>query len=257
MQLTIFKRRYKTFASVIGTISILLAVILGIIELYKIIFTKEYDLDVVGTFKFYEVPDSLYSDFDSVNIKLENAMQSQDSLARNMKIRNITSAFISRLLNKMNNSDYNIPENVGNSIASISSELYPTGDSINDDKFNYLLDGNKINGLIAKLRNDLHYQIFILKLQVINNGNKKVDDVCLKLNSSRGYYRIKEEELKQGEIGYTDQISDFLENIEIGTIEAKESKNIIIWVGKPLKKEQIRLTCVGNLIEIDYDEFEL
>lgn len=251
------KNKYKTFSSVIGTISIIIAIVLGFIELYKVLFAKEYDVEVVGKFHFYEINDSLYTGFDELIPKLDSIVMTSSELDRNMKIRNITTTFIDRLLNKMNNFDYNIPVNVGEGFANISSELYPKVDSINLSKFDYKIDCDKLKNSILKLKSDIFYSTYILKLKIVNNGNRELNNVNLKINSARGNFRVKEQEERVGELGYTDQISYFLENMELGTIEAKEIKYITVWVEKPIKREQIKFTHSGIMVDIDFEEFEM
>lgn len=251
-----FKKFYKTFTSIIGTISLLIAVILGFIELYKFIFDKEYNLDVNANFILYEINDSLYLEIDKFLPKYDSIVNSSnlENNAKNLILRHNTIEFIDLLLNKMKKYDYLIQENVSESIEQINKNLYPQNDSIND-KFEYPLNYYLLKEEIVKIRNNLHYTTYILKLEIKNNGFNDVSDLFLKINSRSGFYKIREHELSLGEPGYTEQISDFLENIEIGKIEAKDVKYITVWIKKPTTKENIKLTHSGKMLEIDFMEF--
>ena len=107
-----------------------------------------------------------------------------------------------------------------------------------------------------KLKSNLFYTTYICKLKITNNSNRELNNVFLNINSVKGYFKINEIEDVKGSEGYSEQRSDFLESIEIGKIEPKESVEITVWIEKPVKKERFRLTHSGNMLEIDFEEYD-
>lgn len=249
--------KWTIFWAWVGKIGIIIPIVLGLIELGKFLFVKEFDVKTVASFKFYEIPDSLFADFGAYIKKIDSIETNEnDTLQQNVKLKYQTESFLTDLLNKMNRSDYNIPTNVGENISDIYSLLYPQSDTTRNDFFNFQIKPEKLRESVNRLKSNIFYSTYICKLSISNNSSKEINNVVLKINSIKGYFKIRETEEIKGSEGYSEQISDFLEVIEIGKLDPQEIKEIIVWIPKPVKREQFKLTHSGNMIDIDFEEFE-
>jgi len=250
--------KWTIFWAWVGKIGILIPIILGLIEFGKYIFVKEYEVTAIGRFKFYEIPDSLFMNFAPFIQKIDSIdINSKDSLQKNIKLKYQTESFITNLLSDMSKFDYNIPSLVGENISQLYALLYPLEDTTRVDKFSHTIDASKIKEITGTLQANLFHSTYICKISIENEGSKELNNVFLNLKSTKGFYRIKEIEEIKGREGYTDQISNFLESIEIGKVEPKEARDVTIWIERPIKKEQFRLTHSGILVDIDFEEFEI
>lgn len=240
----------------IGKVSLILSVIYTLVQLFKPIFYKEYDVDAVGIYKPYDIPENLFSSFDLFICNLDSiAEKNINPVDKSLKIKVKSLDFLTSLLEMMKKEDYNIPDNVSEDITNINKLVYPEQDTLNKSKFDYSINLSELRNCFLKLKSHLNYETNILKIDIYNKGDREIDNIKLKIAGATGYVRIKENLIKEGKPGDAGYISDFIESIDIDKIEPRDELDLIVWLKEDINSNKIKLTYSGKIIDIDYKEF--
>src|SRR5438552_1787221 len=114
----------------LGKFSLIISVVFTIIQLFKPLFIKEYNIEAIASFKPYDMPESLLINFDKFICKVDSvSKKNRSSLEKSLSTKFMCLDFTSKLLDDMKNDDYNIPDNVSDDMTELYKMLYPEQDS--------------------------------------------------------------------------------------------------------------------------------